>query len=255
MKKLKVPSSEVIKKKWDEFSTYYINTMEVNSILIAKKFYNTLTKNYLPIKEPSPFPENCSILEIACGSGRFAEYILTSNPKTIQDYHMMDIANGMIQASKERLSTLIQNNTLNFEISEFDVNNRKNKLIIKEQNAEDLSQYPDNSFDIIFGNLVLHLTESPEKMVKEVYRVLKPGGKVMFSVLAEYERSSFFFIYKDILREYGKCEDDYRSIFHLGTEEIMKDLFKDFKILGFDEATESIPIKDNMAKVRVIRKC
>ena len=168
---------------------------------------------------------------------------------------MMDISSGMIQATKERLSNLIKNNNLEFEIHDFDLKNREKKLIIKEQNAEDLSQYPDNCFDIVFGNLVLHLTESPEKMVREVYRVLKPGGRVMFSVLAEFEKSSFFFIYKNLFREYGKCEEEFRSIFHLGTEEIMRDMFKDFKILGFDEASEFIPIKEEMAKVRVIRKC
>ncbi|MCG6144394.1 class I SAM-dependent methyltransferase [Leptospira bandrabouensis] len=39
--------------------------------------------------------------------------------------------------------------------------------------------YPDNHFDFIFNSMVLIHIKEPEKALKEFYRVLKPGGKVL----------------------------------------------------------------------------
>ncbi len=39
--------------------------------------------------------------------------------------------------------------------------------------------YNDNSFDIIFSKSVLEHFYYPEKLVKEIYRILKPGGVVI----------------------------------------------------------------------------
>jgi len=40
--------------------------------------------------------------------------------------------------------------------------------------------YEDKSFDIVVGLLILHHLADLEKGVREVYRVLKPGGKALF---------------------------------------------------------------------------
>lgn len=47
--------------------------------------------------------------------------------------------------------------------------------------AENL-KFKDNFFDLVFSFGVLHHTPNPEKVVKEIFRVLKPGGRaiVMF---------------------------------------------------------------------------
>ncbi|WP_244932673.1 class I SAM-dependent methyltransferase [Leptospira yanagawae] len=39
--------------------------------------------------------------------------------------------------------------------------------------------YPDNHFDFIFNSMVLIHIKEPEKALKEFYRVLKPGGKIL----------------------------------------------------------------------------
>lgn len=41
--------------------------------------------------------------------------------------------------------------------------------------------YPDNSFDFIFNSMVLIHIKEPEKALKEFYRILKPGGKVLIT--------------------------------------------------------------------------
>lgn len=41
--------------------------------------------------------------------------------------------------------------------------------------------FPDKDFDVVISNGVLNLTLDKEKAVREIYRVLKPGGRVMLA--------------------------------------------------------------------------
>jgi len=51
---------------------------------------------------------------------------------------------------------------------------------IKESNlGEEPLPYSDNSFDIVFSKSVLEHFYYPEKIIKEVYRILKPNGLVI----------------------------------------------------------------------------
>jgi ubiquinone/menaquinone biosynthesis C-methylase UbiE len=52
------------------------------------------------------------------------------------------------------------------------------------QDAETLP-FPDNSFDLVYSNGVLHHTPNTAHVVSEIHRVLKPGGKVIAMFYAE----------------------------------------------------------------------
>jgi len=69
------------------------------------------------------------------------------------------------------------------------------ELIIGD--AEDLP-YPNDTFDIVYTMGVIHHTPKMEKAVEEIYRVLKPGGKVWCAV---YNKNSWFY-YGSVLRKY-----------------------------------------------------
>ena len=45
--------------------------------------------------------------------------------------------------------------------------------------------FDDNTFDLVYSNGVLHHTPNTHHVVKEIYRVLKPGGKAIVMVYAE----------------------------------------------------------------------
>ena len=45
--------------------------------------------------------------------------------------------------------------------------------------------FPDASFDIVYSNGVIHHTPNTQRVVDEIYRVLKPGGKAIVMVYAE----------------------------------------------------------------------
>ena len=51
------------------------------------------------------------------------------------------------------------------------------------QDAEKLP-FEDNEFDLIYSNGVIHHTPNTLAMISEIYRVLKPGGKIIIMVYA-----------------------------------------------------------------------
>src|SRR5262249_36391343 len=53
-----------------------------------------------------------------------------------------------------------------------------------QQDAESL-QFPDASFDVVYSNGVLHHTPNTHKVVREILRLLRPGGRVIVMMYAE----------------------------------------------------------------------
>ncbi|HWI20048.1 MAG TPA: methyltransferase domain-containing protein [Vicinamibacterales bacterium] len=46
--------------------------------------------------------------------------------------------------------------------------------------------FPDNTFDVVYSNGVIHHTPNTHQVVREIRRVLKPGGKAIVMVYAEH---------------------------------------------------------------------
>ena len=45
--------------------------------------------------------------------------------------------------------------------------------------------FDDASFDLVYSNGVIHHTPNTDRVVREMYRVLKPGGRAIVMVYAE----------------------------------------------------------------------
>ncbi|MFH1452885.1 MAG: class I SAM-dependent methyltransferase [Armatimonadota bacterium] len=104
------------------------------------------------------------VLEIGCGNG----YILSKYAKAGAECFGVDISEKAVEVSLERfkLERLIA------------------KLKVAE--AENLP-FEDNSFDLVCSMGVLHYTKDTQKAVKEIHRVLKPGGE---AILMFYHKNS-----------------------------------------------------------------
>jgi len=73
-------------------------------------------------------------------------------------------------------------------------------VVYKKGNVLEMP-YKDNMFDFVFCNGVLLHTTDPNKGIKEIYRVLKPGGKAWLYVVGECQ------FWKDVERIRTKIDD------------------------------------------------
>lgn len=93
------------------------------------------------------------ILDAGCGIGLFSRFYARKG----FELHAIDISQKAVEITKKGFET--------FGL----------KGEVKLGNVESIP-YPDNYFDYIVSNGVIHHTSNTEKAVEEFYRVLKPGG-------------------------------------------------------------------------------
>lgn len=143
-----------------------------------------------------------NILEIACGTGELTLQLL---PKLAPDtkYTSVDLSDTMIEAAKAKKAKM--------NLDKLEVDHK-----FMQANAQDLQNFENESFDLVIAPLVLHLVPEPEKMLSEVKRVLKKGGKFGCSVLGEVQNCTFFMVAKDIFEKHDLVNKQVRSIHYLG---------------------------------------
>jgi ubiquinone/menaquinone biosynthesis C-methylase UbiE len=96
-----------------------------------------------------------SILCVGCGSGEECEELLKKGAAQVVG---IDISQGLIEEAKKAFPNI-----------EFHV-----------MDMEQL-EFPDDSFDLVYSSLVMHYIPSWEKVLAESRRVLKSGGRLLFS--------------------------------------------------------------------------
>jgi ubiquinone/menaquinone biosynthesis C-methylase UbiE len=119
------------------------------------------------------------ILEIGLGQGADSMQIINRGAL----YNGIDLTDESVKRLKERFNL--------FE---------KPYESVSVANAEHIP-FPDSSFDIVYSHGVIHHSPRIEMIVEEIYRVLKPGGKV---VIMLYHKHSFnYYISIGLMRRAG----------------------------------------------------
>jgi len=164
-----------------------IDTRFTNSIQKIFDNEKNFIENFLKKKEL----KKSNVLEIGTGMGCHSE-ILSKNSKKFTG---IDITNTASKIAKKR-----------FRI-------KKIKGLIHKMDAENLT-FKDNTFDLIWSWGVIHHSSNTEKILNQIHRVLKPGGKAVIMIYYKswwsyYVFGFFFFgIFKrDFLR--------YKNIFDI----------------------------------------
>lgn len=122
------------------------------------------------------------LLDLGCGDGQYTIPLLSVGVSVIGG----DISNGMMKILSEKAESL----KLDWS-----------KLTLCRMNAYDIP-LPDNSINAVIANSMLHLNSNPEKIVNEIYRVLKTGGKYLC-----FDDISNKWQDKDITPESIKCNE------------------------------------------------
>jgi ubiquinone/menaquinone biosynthesis C-methylase UbiE len=99
-------------------------------------------------------------LELGCGTGFFLLNLKLAG--VIDSGAVTDLSPGMVEVARRNAAGL-----------GFDIEGRV-------ADAESIP-YPDDSFDLVVGHAVLHHIPDVELALREVLRVLKPGGRFVFA--------------------------------------------------------------------------
>ncbi len=118
------------------------------------------------------FQSGDTILDIASGTGEPALTVATRNP--LCKVTGVDAAPGMVRAAQSKCRKT-----------------RLANLQFQAMVAENL-EFPDNSFDTLICRFGVMLFEDPQQGLKEMQRVLKPGGRFALAVWGRPEHFTTF---------------------------------------------------------------
>ncbi len=102
-------------------------------------------------------------------------------------------------------------------------------------NGEQL-EIGDNSFDVVFCHTVLHFTPSPERMISEIGRVLRPGGLAI--IMTVNRRSWLNFLHRRLKVEIDHLDS---PVFFKYTIDEFREMLSKFE--SVDIIPERFPVK------------
>ena len=133
---------------------------------------------HIPAAAGFAYTKDLRVLEIGCGLGTDGAQFAQAGAH----YTGIDLTEAAIDLARRR-----------FELFDLPGN-------FRVADAEQLD-FPDNSFDIVYSHGVLHHTPDTAAAVREIHRVLRPGGR---AIVMLYHRDSYNYrINISILRRTG----------------------------------------------------
>ena len=161
------PTAEQIQQAWDDpklanllYHDWEADTYDDKwSISFDDRCITYATDRFRAVAGERDWPYG-SALELGCGTGFFLLNLKLGG--VLDEGHVTDLSPGMVEVAKRNGAHL-----------GFDLEGRV-------ADAETLP-YPDESFDLVIGHAVLHHIPDLEQAMREVLRVLKPGGRFVFA--------------------------------------------------------------------------
>ncbi|HEY9001858.1 MAG TPA: methyltransferase domain-containing protein [Mucilaginibacter sp.] len=155
-----------------------------------------------------------SVLEVACGSGRLTRHLRKVLPSHVRLF-ATDISPDMLHIAQRELNN--------------------NGIIFQTEDVQKLS-FTDNTFDLVICQFGMMFLPDKQKGFDEIYRVLKPGGKLMIFTWDDTLNMPLFkLLIDDLILPYFSGEDTtrFKVPFSLHDD---KTLNKWLKNSGFKEA-------------------
>lgn len=133
---------------------YDIHAKEWQAIISTHAGHKYLEKPAMEKELPITL-EDKNVLCIGVGSGEELESILKLNPAQVIG---IDISTELLRLAEFEFATV--------QFHKMDMMDLK---------------FPDSTFDFIYSSLTLHYAKDWDTLCREIYRVLKPGGELLFS--------------------------------------------------------------------------
>ncbi len=172
---------EQVSEMFDDISPRYDLLNRLLSMGVDKGWRKELIKQ---LAKESPK----TILDIATGTADLAIAEAKLNPERITG---VDISEGMLAMGREKVSKLALDTVITLETGD----------------SENL-KYADNSFDAVTVAFGVRNFENLKKGLKEMNRVLKPGGKAMILEFSQPRyfpfKQIYFFYFRTVLPIVGK---------------------------------------------------
>ena len=141
----------IVKERFDRSAASY-----GKGLIASRVHLRNHIKRISAIADILQVSEGNSVLEVGVGTGIHAEWICRNSGAELTG---VDISRNMLKEAEKRLGSI----------------KGVKKLLVADATA--LPFEPD-SFDAAFSVGTIHYVPSPEKMVKEMARVIKPGGRI-----------------------------------------------------------------------------
>ena len=132
----------------DKLAGKYQEFIDKDFYLAYQSYWNNL------ILDPLPLDPKYSVLDCGCGIGKMLEALSLH----YDSVYGIDISSNMVEAARS---------------------NREN-VFLSISDAQDIA-FKDDTFDIVICRGSLHHCKEPVAAIKEIYRVLKKGGFLVFS--------------------------------------------------------------------------
>lgn len=129
---------------WDRIANRYARSPIADEATYQRKLAET--REYLR--------PDMTVLEIGCGTGSTA----IAHAPYAGHIHATDISAAMLDIARDKARTAEVNN------------------VTFEQAAVDRIDAGDQSMDMVMAHSILHLVEDPEAIIRDMHRLLKPGG-------------------------------------------------------------------------------
>lgn len=127
-----------------------------NSYDVSARLQRFSGKHLLPWL---PNRHDLTVLDLGCGTGFFSDILASRYERVIA----LDLSKDMLAYTKEQ---------------------RNKQIRLVNANAMSLP-FTDNSMDVIYSNLVIQWCQPLSDLLKELHRVLKPGGLFIVSTLID----------------------------------------------------------------------
>ena len=175
--------------------------------------------------------------------------------KLLKGKHMLEIGCGMGYDSLEFLkrgvrvtATDLTPNAVAITRQHFE-HERVQAEDIRTANALDLP-FPDNTFDAVWANGVLHATGETQTAIQEANRVIKPGGRAIISHF--YRKPSWMYLLHKLGRENIEYKEEDPPVNEFYTEKQILSFFHGFEVVeAVREHDRLLPVQRSGLKAKL----